>query len=100
VVFCKWGSSGENRRVCESLAERGYDCAYLVGQGKLVIVPVTERSANAVDDPRRSRRDKERALRESICGGEAAPARRIAGVHPVHKKPARIVIGPERISGR
>jgi len=36
VIF---GHAEGNRRVCESLAERGYDCASLVGQGDLVIVP-------------------------------------------------------------
>jgi hypothetical protein len=38
--FCViFGHTEGNRRVCESLAERGYDCAYWEGQGRLFIVP-------------------------------------------------------------
>jgi two-component system, chemotaxis family, sensor kinase Cph1 len=36
VVF---GHAEGNRRVCESLAERGYDCPDLEGQSRLVVVP-------------------------------------------------------------
>ena len=34
-----FGHTEGNRRVCESLAARGYDCAYWEGQGRLFIVP-------------------------------------------------------------
>ena len=34
-----FGHTEGNRRVCESLAARGYDCASLEGQGRLIIVP-------------------------------------------------------------
>src|ERR1700682_3373542 len=50
--FCViFGHTEGNRRVCESLAARGYDCAYWEGQGRLVIVSrADERRAHAVDD--------------------------------------------------
>ncbi len=34
-----FGQKEGNPRVCEALADRGCDCAYLEGQGRLVIVP-------------------------------------------------------------
>jgi len=38
--FCViFGHTEANRRVCERLAEHGYDCACLEGHGRLVIVP-------------------------------------------------------------
>ena len=38
--FCViFGHTEGNRRVCESLVARGYDCASLEGQGRLIILP-------------------------------------------------------------